>query len=187
MTRPLIAVIGDRRIPESDPRRVLATELGEALISEGYAAVTGGVGDLARCVATGARRSGKYHEGALVAVLPGFDPAVASDVADTVLATGMDHARNLIVSNSDAVIAIGGGAGTLSEIAYAWALHRLVIAYRVGGWSGKLAGTRIDERVRYAELPEDQVYGVDGAAGVIDLLRKLLPLYRRRHTRIPDG
>ncbi|HEV2166350.1 MAG TPA: acyl-CoA synthetase [Thermoplasmata archaeon] len=187
MTRPLIAVIGDRSIPESDPRRVLATELGKVLISEGYAALTGGIGDLARCVAVGARSSGKYREGALVAVLPGFDPASASDVADTVLATGLDHARNLIVSNSDAVVAIGGGAGTLSEIAHAWALHRLVIAYRVAGWSGRLAGTRVDDRVRYPEIADDQVYGVDGASDVINLLRNLLPLYRRRHTRIPDG
>jgi uncharacterized protein (TIGR00725 family) len=186
VTRPLIAVIGDRNIPDSDPRRPLATKLGEALISEGYAAVTGGVGDLARCVADGARSSATYREGALVAILPGFDPAAASDVADTVLATGLDHGRNLIVSNSDAVVAIGGGAGTLSEIAFAWALHRLVIAYRVGGWSGKLAGTRIDARVRYPEIPDDQVYGVDGAQGVIDLLREMLPLYRRRHTGIRD-
>jgi uncharacterized protein (TIGR00725 family) len=185
MSRPLIAVIGDRSIPESDSRGVLAAELGRALVSEGYAVLTGGVGDLARHVAIGARTSEKYREGALVAVLPGFDPASASDFADTVLATGLDHARNLIVSNSDAVVAIGGGAGTLSEMAFAWALHRLVIAYRVRGWSGTLAGTRIDDRVRYPDVPGDQVYGVDNAPAVIDLLSQLLPVYSRRHSRIP--
>ncbi len=187
MTRPLIAVIGDRSIPESDRRRALAIELGKALISKGYTVLTGGIGDLARCVAVGARSSDKYREGALVAVLPGFDPTPAANAADTVLATGLDHARNLIVSNSDAVVAIGGGAGTLSELAYAWALHRLVIAYRVAGWSGRLAGTRVDNRIRYPEIHDDQVYGVDDASGVIALLGDLLKLYRRRHTMIPDG
>jgi uncharacterized protein (TIGR00725 family) len=186
MRRPVVSVVGDRNLPDSDLRSRLAEELGRALIGAGYAVATGGIGSLAAHIATGARDSEEHLEGRLIAVLPGFDPAPAEDRADIVLATGLDHARNLIVANSDAVVALGGGAGTLSEIGFAWALHRLVIAYRVSGWSGKVADTRIDERIRYPNIPEDRVYGVDTASEVIALLSKLLPLYQRRHEGIPD-
>ncbi|HEV2317515.1 MAG TPA: acyl-CoA synthetase [Thermoplasmata archaeon] len=186
MNRPIVSVVGDRNLPESDPLSGLAEELGRALVGAGYAVATGGLGSLAAHIASGARSSEEYREGRLIAVLPGFDPAAAECKADIVLATGLDHARNFIVANSDAVVALGGGAGTLSEIGFAWALHRLVIAYRVNGWSGKVADTKIDERIRYPDIPEDRVYGVDTAFEVLALLSKFLPLYQRRHQRIPD-
>lgn len=185
MREPLIGVVGDRRLPPNDPRRALATELGSELVQNGYSIATGGLGDLASSVAVGARSSDRYRKGCLVAILPGFDPKPAVDHADVIIATGMDHARNMVVANSDAVVAIGGGAGTLSEMAFAWLLFRLVIAYRVQGWSGSLAGKRIDERLRYPEIPEDQVYGVDNAGEVVSLLARYLPLYQRRHSRLP--
>ena len=52
-------------------------------------------------------------------LIPETDPddAYASKAADIVIPTGLDHARNLVVAQSDAVIAIGGGAGTLSDMA----------------------------------------------------------------------
>jgi uncharacterized protein (TIGR00725 family) len=69
----------------------------------------------------------------LLAILPGFDPTIAQEYADITIATGLDQARNLIIVNSDAIIAIGG-AGTLSEIAYAWSLKRLIIAFDLPDW-----------------------------------------------------
>jgi len=187
MRRPTVSVVGDRDLPDSDRRSELAEELGRALIRAGYVIVTGGLGSLTAHIASGARSSEAYREGHLIAVLPGFDPALAEERADIVLATGLDHARNLIVANSDAVVALGGGAGTLSEIGFAWALHRLVIAYRVNGWSGMVADSRIDERIRYPDISDDRVYGVDTTAEVIDLLSNLLPQYQRRHHGIPDS
>ena len=86
--------------------------------------MTGGLGDLPKAIAKGARKSPNYTDGILIAILPGFDPSAADNCVDIVIATGLDEARNLIVANSDAVVAIGGGAGTLSEIAYAWSLKR---------------------------------------------------------------
>ncbi|MBP5475701.1 MAG: acyl-CoA synthetase, partial [Methanomicrobium sp.] len=96
----------------------------------------------------------------------------------------LDMARHTIIVNSDAVVAIGGGAGTLSEIAFAWQLYRLIIGYRIGGWSGKLADTRIDWRVRYPDIPDDRVYGVDSVDEVTEHLNRLLPLYNIRHKSI---
>jgi hypothetical protein len=77
------------------------------------------------------------------------------------------------------VVAIGGGAGTLSEIAFAWIQRRLVIGYRVEGWSGRLAGTRVDEWVRLPSIPDDQVFGVESAAEAVEVLRRRLPEYAR--------
>ena len=145
MSRPLIAVIGDRSIPRVEiPVVCWRPNWGEHSSRRAMRYLTGGVRE--SCPTRRHRGSNlrKVQGRSLGGGPPGIDPAPASDFADTVLATGLDHARNLIASNSDAVVAIGGGAGTLSEMAFAWALHRLMIAYRVHGWSGTLAGTRIN-------------------------------------------
>jgi uncharacterized protein (TIGR00725 family) len=182
MRRRMIAVVGDVHLDAT--KRELATALGQQLVEANYRIVSGGHGDLSKSLAEGARKSARYRDGDLIAILPGFDPSVADEHSDIVIATGIDHARNLIVANSDAVVAIGGGAGTLSEIAFAWALKRLILAYRVDGWSGKLAGTRIDSRSRYPRLQDDRIYTVTSAEDVIQYLATLLPKYNRRHTRI---
>ena len=89
------------------------------------------------------------------------------------------------VVSSTAVIAIGGGAGTLEEMAVAWETFRLLLAYKgVEGWSGKLADTRIDPRIRYENVPEDKVYGVGSPEEAIDLIKKYSNVYTRIHTKI---
>jgi len=75
--------------------------------------MTGELEDLPKAIAKGARKSPNYTDGTLIAILPSFDPSLAEDYADIAIATGLNQARNIIVANSDAVIAIGGGAGTL--------------------------------------------------------------------------
>jgi uncharacterized protein (TIGR00725 family) len=162
----------------------IAEELGEKLTTAGYRIMTGGLGDLPKAIAKGARKSPNYTNGTLIAILPGFDPSIAQDYADIVIATGMDQTRNLIVANSDAIIAIGGGAGTLSEIASAWSLKRLIIAFDQPGWSSTLADKRIDERNRYPEIPEDKVYRVTDCTEALDKLKKYLPKYTHRHSGI---
>jgi len=182
--RYLVAVIGDTHVEAGGEKALLAEALGRRLVEEGYRIVTGGVGDLPRFIAKGARAAGSYSDGDLVAILPGFDPREAADCADIVIASGLDQARNLLVANCDAVVAIGGGAGTLSEIAFAWALKRLILAYRTLGSSCLVAGTRIDQRRRYPKIPEDSVYPVENDAETATLLRRYLPLYTRRHRGI---
>lgn len=184
MVRPLIALVGDTHLAQGGRKRRLSVNLGRRLIDEGYRIVTGGIGDLPRAVAQGARSSPKYRDGDLIAILPGFDPRAAKGCADIVIATGLDHARNMIVANCDAVVAIGGGAGTLSEIALAWSLKRLVISVRAKGWSGRLAGLRIDERTRQAGLKQDRVYPARSSDDVVRILREKLSMYRRRHRGI---
>jgi hypothetical protein len=170
MRRRMVSVIGNAGLPHGDLRYELAREMGRELVSHGYRVVTGGLGGCMEAVCRGARESPEYREGDIVGILPGYDPREANEYVDISIATGIFHARNSIVANSDAVIAIGGGSGTLSEIAMAWIMQRLIIAFRVQGWSGKLADQRIDHRIRYPDIPDDRVYGVDTVEEAIELL-----------------
>lgn len=68
-------------------------------------------------------------------------------------------------------MAIGGGAGTLSEMALAWQFRRPIVALESDGWSGKLAGERFDERDRHNGLGEsDQVWPAADAEEAISLV-----------------
>lgn len=181
--RKIIAVIGDAHLPESSEKYILAEILGCCLIDNGYRLITGGLGGVMEAASKGARSSSLYRSGDIIGILPGNDPCDANSYVDICIPTGLDIGRNIMISNSDAVIAIGGGAGTLSEIANAWALGRLIIGYRVEGWSGKLADQKIDARNRYPDIIEDCVYGVNTDAEVLNLL-ELLPKYNKRHKKI---
>jgi uncharacterized protein (TIGR00725 family) len=129
----------------------------------------------------GARSSKKYASGDTVGILPGHDPDKANEFVDIVLPSGLDHVRNTIVSHADAVIAVGGGAGTLTEIGFAWINKRLVIGLRIEGWSGRLADQRVDDRQRYPDEPDDRIYGSDSADEAIRILGEKLPRYNKHH------
>lgn len=57
----------------------MAEELGEKLTDAGYRLMTGGLGDLPKALAKGARKSPNYTDGSLLAILPGFDPTTAPE------------------------------------------------------------------------------------------------------------
>lgn len=115
--RPLqVAVIG---AGEADAGlALLAEEVGEELARRGAVLVCGGRGGVMAAASRGARRAG----GLAIGILPGAD-ATASPPAEGLSAaifTGIGQARNLcVVLSGAAVIAVGGGWGTLSEIALA--------------------------------------------------------------------
>ncbi|MFC1897887.1 acyl-CoA synthetase [Chloroflexota bacterium] len=177
----IIAVIGDSNtVKGSEPDR-FAEKLGELIIDQGWRIMTGGLGGIMESAARGARKSSKWSPGCIIGLLPGNDPDKANSYIDTPIPTGLDHGRNLIVSQADAVIAIGGGAGTLSEIALAWVYFRLIVAFRGSGWAGEMADRKVDERSRYPDFPEDQVFGCDIPEEAIDIIKKYLPFYTRRH------
>jgi len=147
-----------------------AHDLGRALVDAGYRIVTGGLGGVMEAACLGARQAGAYREGDTVALLPGHLADSANAYVDIVIPTGLDHARNALISQADAVVAVGGGAGTLSEIALAWVHRRLVLAYRLPGWSGRVADAPLDPRPRFAGPLLDRVFGVDAAGDVVALL-----------------
>ncbi|MGD9678788.1 MAG: TIGR00725 family protein [Vulcanibacillus sp.] len=182
--RKIIAIIGDSKLEKNSDKYNLAKKLGKLLVDNGYRVISGGMDGVMSAAFEGAKSSIKASDSDTIAIIPSFNPHDANEFSDIIIPTGLDLYRNGIVANSDAVIAIGGGSGTLSEISHAWALYRLVIAFdNVEGWSSKLAGTKIDNRKRYEDI-DDKVYSVKSPEEVIDLLTELLELYIRRHKRI---
>lgn len=125
---------------------MLAQACGAAVIDAGARVVCGGLGGIMEAAARGAHESIHYVEGSTIGILPGDDPATANPWIDVPIATGLGRARNFIVAHADAVVAIGGGAGTLSEIAHAWQLQRPIAALGASGWAGQLAGQALDDR-----------------------------------------
>ena len=181
--RLTIGVIGDAAVDRGSTNYILAENLGKALIDNGYRITNGGMSGIMEAVCKGAKSSEKYIEGMVIGILPGFDPAFSNQYVDVVIATGLDTYRNALVANSDIVVAMGGQAGTLSEMAFAWTFRRMLIAYDVPGWSGKLAGTRIDNRNRI-DWDGDIVFKVSDEKQVIELIQKHSHHYTRRHTSI---
>ncbi len=145
--RPMLAVVGSGDPLEPNLENT-AYLVGELAINTGFRVVTGGLGGVMTAASQGARAARGYMEGDVIGVLPGHDPSQANPFVDVVIPTGLGIARNtLVVASADAVIAVGGGAGTLSEIALAWQLNKPIIALRhTPGWSSWLADQALDPR-----------------------------------------
>ncbi|MBC8412357.1 TIGR00725 family protein, partial [bacterium] len=94
----------------------LAEELGRLIANNGATLITGGLGGVMEAASKGAIEAG----GTTIGILPGNDKSEANTYVQIPIVTGMGHARNVIVVKSaDAVIAVAGELGTLSEIAIA--------------------------------------------------------------------
>ncbi|MBC8343841.1 MAG: TIGR00725 family protein [Bacteroidetes bacterium] len=178
-----VGVIGDAGVDPGSEIYQLALELGKTVIDNGYRILSGGMSGIMEAVSKGAKKSTKYYDGLCIGILPGFDPQYSNKYTDVVIATGLDTYRNAIVANSDVVIAMGGRAGTLSEMAFAWTFKRMILAYKVHGWSGKLAGSKIDDRKRI-DWEGDKVFEISNADEAINLIKKHLHHYDKRHYSI---
>ncbi len=181
----IVSVIGNHNIEKDGIRYKLAFEMGKALVDNGYRVQSGGLEGVMAAVMAGAKSSKRYKEGDTIALVPSFDTETANKYADIVIPTGLDVMRNAMVANAYAVIGVGGGAGTLCEYAFAWTFDRLIIAFKnSGGWSEKLADTKIADDNRYPDIPDDRVYGVTSAEEAIALLNENVDKYTRRHAYI---
>lgn len=183
--RKIVAIIGDAVVEPNGEKYKAAFEAGKALIDHGYRIQCGGLYGVMEAACKGAHASSKYREGDTIAILPSFDASKRNDYADIIIPTGLDVYRNVIVANASAVVAIGGGSGTLTEMANAWALKRMVIAYNnVDGWSAKVAGTKLDTRLRYEEIPDDRIYSVSNAEQMLSILNERVDKYNQYHKGI---
>ena len=122
-----ISVIGGEQADSEASR--LAFEVGRELGARGHVLICGGRGGVMREVCRGAKESG----GLTIGILPGDDLGEANEYVDIPLPTGLGFARNVLVARAgEAVIAISGKFGTLSEIAFALISERPVIG--LGTW-----------------------------------------------------
>jgi uncharacterized protein (TIGR00725 family) len=119
---PYIAVVGPGEA--TDDELTAAEAVGRGLAERGAVLVCGGLGG----VMAGACRGAKAAGGTTVGILPGNERAAANEWVDVAVSTGLGEARNaLVVRAADAVVAVGGGYGTLSEIALALKAGKPVI------------------------------------------------------------
>jgi hypothetical protein len=109
--------------------REAAEQVGRLVAERGAIVVCGGLGGVMEAACRGARQSG----GTTVGILPGADRGAANPYVDVAVPTGLGEARNaLVVRTADVLIAVGGGYGTLSEIALALKAGKRVIG--LGTW-----------------------------------------------------
>lgn len=145
--KQIIAVIGNANIDNDIKKQEISFELGKLIIDNGYILATGGLGGVMEYASKGAKSSEKYNENAIIGVLPDYHSCNANQYIDIALPTGLGLARNLmLVSLANAVIAVGGGSGTLNEISAAWQMNKLIIGLKTDGWSEKLCGKQLDKR-----------------------------------------
>ncbi|HXD59695.1 MAG TPA: TIGR00725 family protein [Thermoleophilaceae bacterium] len=134
--QPYVAVVGAGEASREEA--AAAEEVGRLLAERGAVLVCGGLGGVMEAACRGAKEAG----GSTVGILPGRDRAAANDHVDIAIATGLGEARNaLVVRAADVLIAVGGGYGTLSEIALALKSGTPVVG--IGSW--ELAGRPLKE------------------------------------------
>ena len=137
-----VVVIGDAGADKAEYE--FAETLGKYLGTKGYTVITGGRSGIMEAVSKGASETG----GITVGIIPGADFSQANSWCSVVILTDLGHARNSITAlSADVIISIGGRAGTLTEIGFAWIFDKPIISVsQFGGWSADLSGKRIDDR-----------------------------------------
>jgi hypothetical protein len=148
-------------IGESDPPPHLletAEALGRCVAEAGAVLVCGGLGGVMEAACRGAQAAG----GRTLGILPGLDRREGNPYLTLAIPTGLGYARNiLVVRAADALIAVGGKFGTLSEIAYAKIEGRPVIG--LDTWT--LARADLADPVLRATSPRDAVARALAALG----------------------
>jgi uncharacterized protein (TIGR00725 family) len=140
----IIGIIGagDASVEE----RNIAQEVGKEIARNGCTLLCGAMGGVMEASCQGA----KSHGGTTIGILPGTSKAGCNPYIDYPIVTGMGHGRNIIVaSSSDAIIAIGGSFGTLSEIAFALRLKIPIIGIKT--WD-------VSSDIQKAETPQQAVF-----------------------------
>ncbi len=151
---PYIAVIGDGEPRGPDAHRILdwAEEIGLELARAGATVITGGLGGVMEAASRGARAGA----GRTIGFLPGADAAEANDYVSIPIATGLGVMRNLVVvTSADAVVAVGGRHGTLSEIGLALRMGRHVVT--LSSWRVESEHRLGGPRVHRARDPREAV------------------------------
>lgn len=162
-----IGVMGSAADQHYPPElELLAVEIGKEIAKAGHILVYGANRDTDTLPNVAARAAKKA--GALcVGITYGRDRRViyGKESADVIVATGSERGGGrefVLVHSCDVVIMLGGGAGTLTEVAIAYQMNTPIIALAgTGGWADKLAGDYMDVRKRVeilrAETPKEAV------------------------------
>ena len=171
----IVAVIGNANIDNDIEKQDLSFELGKLIIDHGYILATGGLGGVMEFASKGAKTSKKYTENSIIGILPDYDSENANKYVDIAIPTGLGLSRNLVlISVAHAVVAIGGGSGTLNELSASWQMNKLIIGLETEGWSKQLCGKSLDDRRK------DIIYCARNSGEAIKILNSKISYYQLR-------
>lgn len=149
MSAVVIAVVGTGADDADSDLLTAAEAVGVGIAEAGAVIVCGGLGGVMAAASRGARRVG----GTVVGLLPGTDRAAANPFLTLAIATGLGEGRNLLVARAaDAMIAVGGEYGTLSEIGFGLKIGTPVVGLRT--WELRRDGQVDDGIVTVADAAE---------------------------------
>lgn len=159
-----VSVIGTSKIDNSTRQTVL--NLGELLAKNHFAIACGGLSGVMEAICEGAKKEG----GLTIGIIPFKEKNLANRFVDIVIPVPFSQARNIVVVLAgDICVAIGGKAGTLSEMCFAWIYEKPIIALsNIEGWSSKLASQTIDNR------RNDVIHDAKSPSEVIEKLNFLI-------------
>ena len=145
-----VSVIGGASV--TDEEYEVGRRVGRLLGERDHTVVCGGLSGVMEAVCAGAMEA----DGQAIGILPGEDREAANEYVDVAIATGLGHTRNaLVVMNGDAVIAIDGGPGTLSEIGYAGVFEQPIAGLGTHDGAGVQSCETPLEAVEYVENATD--------------------------------
>jgi uncharacterized protein (TIGR00725 family) len=141
-----IAVVGYNKDRCTEQARILAYEVGKEVARAGAVLVCGGLGGVMESACKGS----KENNGFTIGIIPQDEFSFANGFCDVVICTGIGFARDfMIASSADGIIAIGGGVGTLIEMAAGYMIKKsIVVIAGSGGVADTYAGKYLDERNR---------------------------------------
>ena len=121
-----------------------AYQVGWEVARRGALLISGGLGGVMEAASRGAKDGGGF----VIGIVPQDDKRAANEFCDAVIATGLGFARDFLTAYSgDAIIVVGGGAGTMIEVAAAYQKGIPIIALKgTGGMADRLVDTYIDDR-----------------------------------------
>ncbi|MBI2184062.1 MAG: TIGR00725 family protein [Thaumarchaeota archaeon] len=157
--KPQILVIGYNENACTPKVYDLAYRVGKRVAEKGALLITGGLGGVMEAASKGCSEAG----GLCIGIIPFDDRVKANPYNSVVICTGIGYARNFATAYSaDAIVVVGGGAGTLSEMAAAYLKATPMISVAgSGGVAERYAGKPLDERnlvvVQAAKDPEEAV------------------------------
>ena len=142
--RKQVLVIGFGRDHCPEHAYKVAYRVGAEVARQGALLVTGGLGGVMEAASRGAKDGGGF----VIGIIPQDSKDQANDFCDAVIATGIGFARDFVTAYSaDAVIVVGGGAGTLIEVAAAYQKGTPIVAVkRTGGVADRIIDTYLDDR-----------------------------------------
>lgn len=150
-----IGIIGPNKSACEKELYEFGYNLGKQISTENRLFFCGGAEGFMEAVCKGVKSSTRTFEEQTLGILQGDDPEGANSFIDIAIPTGIGIARNMIIINtSDILIAGGGGAGTLSEIAFAWQKKKIVLCVtEFNGWAKQLGGINLDKRQEKLLIP----------------------------------